>query len=253
MNKYAIFGIIVVVAVFLDLWTKTIAENNLASVSSRWEHTLEVTVDGVPAEGTTLGEWLESEYGEGSTTSDPPRVRGVYVVDDAGSRSGPMPMSRPIYEGDQLSISHRQVEIVPGFWNHVYVQNFGAAWGFLSRGDSAFVRPFFLIVSIVAVFIVLRIFRGVRDDQKLLMVALSLIVGGAIGNFVDRARYGYVVDFIDWYVTTGGQERHWPTFNVADVWITIGVGLMIIEIIFGDHDADEGDAVAVDDADTVAA
>lgn len=248
MNKYAVFALIVLVSVALDLGTKRVAETRLASMSSRWDHPIIVTVEDVDGGGVSLGEWIDAEFGEGSSTSTPPRVRGVYIIGDDDSLSGPMPMSRPIYEGDRLRINHRQTEIIPGFWNHVYVQNFGAAWGFLSRGDASFVRPFFLIVSIVAVIIVLRIFRTVREDQKLLMVALSLIVGGALGNFVDRARYGYVVDFIDWYATWGGEEHHWPTFNVADVWIAIGVGLMVIEILFGDHDEDEGDEGEGDEA-----
>ena len=58
---------------------------------------------------------------------------------------------------------------------------------------------------------------------------------GAIGNLVDRIRYGYVIDFIDFYVTRGANEHHWPTFNVADVWICVGVGLMAIDMLTGSH------------------
>lgn len=252
MNKYAVFAIIVVVAVVLDLWTKTLAENALASVSRRWEHTLDRVVTDVPEDGISLGEWIDAEFGEGTSVSDPPQVHGIYLVGTDDQTSGPLPMGRPVHEGDTLRIHHRQVEIVPGFWNHVYVQNFGAAWGFLSNGNSKFVRPFFLVVSVLAVILVLRIFRGVREDQKLLIVALSLIVGGALGNFVDRVRYGYVVDFVDWYATWGGEERHWPTFNVADVWLTIGVALMILEILFGKHDGPAEAEVAADSADAAA-
>ena len=233
MNKYLVFGLIVVVAVGLDLWTKNIAENNLASVTRRWDHPITRTVDGAPPGASfTIGEWLDHEFGDGTSNSSPPLVQGIYLVEDGDRITGPLPHSRPVADGDVLRINYRQVRIVDGFWNHVYVQNFGAAWGFLSDKNESFVRPFFLIVSIIAVFIVLGIFRNVKNDQRLLIWALSLIVGGAIGNFVDRARYGYVVDFIDWYATWGGEEHHWPTFNVADVWITIGVAFMIIEIMF---------------------
>jgi signal peptidase II len=65
-----------------------------------------------------------------------------------------------------------------------------------------------------------------------MITTLALIVGGALGNFVDRIRFGYVVDFIDWYVTLGGRERHWPTFNIADVCISVGVTLMILQSFF---------------------
>ena len=253
MNKYAVFAIIVVTAVVLDLWTKNIAENNLASVTSRWAHPIEREVGDVP-DDFTVADWVDAEFGDGTSETSPPRVQGIYRRAEDGSWLGPLGMSRPVYDDDVLRVNYRSVEIVPGFWNHVYVQNFGAAWGFLSNKDESFVRPFFLTVSILAVIIVLGIFRNVRPDQKVLIVALSLIVGGAIGNFVDRARYGYVVDFIDWYLKWGGEEHHWPTFNVADVWITIGVGLMVIEIMTTkDDDEAEGDAVPVGDADPIAA
>ena len=228
MNKYAVFIAIVLVSVVLDLWTKNIAENRLASVTSRWDHSLDYEPE-VPTEGIlTVEEFIDSEFGEG--TFDSGELRGVSVVPEGGEAEYATG-GRALAEGDTVVIGYRKVEIVGGFWNHVYVQNYGAAWGFLSNHNARFVRPFFLTVSILAVIIVLGIFRTVRNDQRLLMVALSLIVGGAVGNFVDRARYGYVVDFVDWYASWGGSEHHWPTFNVADVWITIGVAFMLIEIM----------------------
>ncbi len=228
MNKYVVFFSIVLVSVFLDLWTKNIAENNLASVTSRWDHSLELDPEIDPDEVLTLEEFINGRFGEGALDSGD--VRGVSILDENGLSQPGMGL-RVLNEGDTVRVGYRKVEIVPGFWNHVYVQNYGAAWGFLSGQDARFVRPFFLTVSIIAVIIVMGIFRGVRPDQKLLIVALSLIVGGALGNFVDRARYGYVVDFVDWYASWGGSEHHWPTFNVADVWISIGVAFMLIEII----------------------
>lgn len=244
MNKYVLFALIVISTVGLDLWTKRIAEDQLASVSRRWDHPIERTVETETDGGSTsVGDFLRAEFGADAVDARPPLVHGVYVV-RGGEAVGPLPMGHELADGDVVRISHRQVTIVPGFWNHVYVQNFGAAWGFLSDGDAKWVRPFFLVVAIIAVFIVLRIFSTVRPDQKLLMVALSLIVGGALGNFADRARYGYVVDFIDWYATWGGEEHHWPTFNVADVWITIGVAFMILEILFGKEQGKAGAKVA---------
>ena len=247
MNKYAVFAIIVIVSVFLDLWTKNIAENQLASVTARWDHPIEMEVE-VPDEGIlTVAEAIDARWGEGTFESG--EMRGISVVSDGGQPEFATG-GRALAEGDVIRISYRKVEIVGGFWNHVYVQNYGAAWGFLSGRDARFVRPFFLTVSILAVFIVLGIFRTVREDQWLLKIALSLIVGGAVGNFVDRARYGYVVDFIDWYATWGGEEHHWPTFNVADVWITIGVALMLIEIMLNKEE--EQSKAAQADADAAA-
>ena len=270
MNKYAVFAAIVLVSVVLDLWTKNIAENRLASVTSRWDHSLDFEPE-VPNEGIlTVEEFIDSEFGEGAFDSG--EIRGVSVVPEGGEaeyatggralaegdtvrvgyRAEYATGGRALAEGDTVRVGYRKVEIVSGFWNHVYVQNYGAAWGFLSGGDARFVRPFFLTVSILAVIIVLGIFRTVRKDQKLLIAALSLIVGGAIGNFVDRARYGYVVDFVDWYASWGGSEHHWPTFNVADVWITIGVAFMLIEIMLNKEGEEGEDQAAAEPEATTA-
>lgn len=234
MNKYVAFGLIAFAALALDLWTKRMAEEDLASVSRRWEHPIERVVDGDDTESgaVTLEEWVARELGDDALSHDPPLAQGFYLV-QGGDQVGPLRRDYQLDAGDVVRIYHREVIVVPGFWNHVYVQNFGAAWGFMSDGDERFVRPFFLVVAVLAVIMVLWYFRSVHPSQLRLMFAFPLVVGGALGNFVDRARYGYVVDFIDWYVTVGGEEKHWPTFNVADVWIAIGVGLMILDILFG--------------------
>jgi signal peptidase II len=118
------------------------------------------------------------------------------------------------------------IPVVNGFWNWRYVENPGAAWGLLRNASDAFRVPFFRAVSVVALFFIIWFFRTqLKEDQLLLVVALSLVFGGAVGNFIDRLHLSYVVDFIDWYV----GERHWPTFNVADSAITCGVVLMAIE------------------------
>lgn len=117
------------------------------------------------------------------------------------------------------------VEVVPGFWNHRYVENPGAAWGLLANASESVRVPFFLLVSAGAVIFIIAFFRKLHDDQKLMVWALSLVFGGAIGNLIDRLHLSYVVDFIDWYV----GSAHWPTFNVADAGITTGVGLLMLE------------------------
>jgi len=120
--------------------------------------------------------------------------------------------------------THRVVE---GFWNWRYVENPGAAWGFLSRVDERFRIPFFLCISIAAIAFIINFFRKLTNDQHLLIISLSLVFGGAIGNFIDRLHLSYVIDFIDWYVGTA----HWPTFNVADAAISTGVSLLVLEWI----------------------
>jgi len=79
------------------------------------------------------------------------------------------------------------------------------------------------------VFIV-SIYRRVHKDQTAMKWGLPLALGGAMGNLVDRIRYGWVIDFIDIYVKRGGREHHWPTFNVADIAICAGVGLMAVDM-----------------------
>jgi signal peptidase II len=116
---------------------------------------------------------------------------------------------------------------IGGFWNWRYVENPGAAWGLLSRLDDRVRIPFFLAISIGAIAFIINYFRKLRDDQTLVVVSLSLVFGGAIGNFIDRLHLSYVIDFIDWYV----GSTHWPTFNVADAAISSGVGLLILEWI----------------------
>jgi signal peptidase II len=231
MNRYVVFAIIVIASVFLDQYTKMLAEQNLASRTSRWDHGIERIVDA-DQNGLTIEEWIGDEFEINVEDPDERRlVRGVYAVDEAGAETGPLNQTYRVTADSTLRIYHREVVVVPGFWNHIYVQNFGAAWGIFSEQNESFRRPFFTVVPILAVLIVLCIFRGLRSDQRMMIVALSLIVSGAIGNFIDRVRYGYVIDFIDWYVTYGGEERHWPTFNIADVAISIGVALMALEIV----------------------
>lgn len=115
-------------------------------------------------------------------------------------------------------------EIVPGFFNLTYLTNKGAAFGFLAGVASVWRHWFFLgLVSVALVLLVVAYFR-MRNDHFLYGPALMLIAGGAIGNVIDRIRYGSVVDFLDFYVA----DHHWPSFNVADSAITIGVTIFLL-------------------------
>ena len=94
--------------------------------------------------------------------------------------------------------------------------------------------PFFIIVPIVAMFLVLFFLARLPSDQKVSAFAFSLILGGAIGNLVDRLQLGYVVDFLDFH----WQEiYHWPAFNVADSSIVVGVSLLFILSFFPQNSA----------------
>jgi signal peptidase II len=119
------------------------------------------------------------------------------------------------------------VQVIDGFWNWRYVENPGAAWGLLANAADKLRVPFFIVISLAAIAFIISFFRKLPDSQLLLAVSLSLVFGGAIGNFIDRLHLNYVIDFIDWYVGTS----HWPTFNVADSAITSGVALLVIQWI----------------------
>ncbi len=117
------------------------------------------------------------------------------------------------------------ITVIPGFFNITHVRNRGAAFGMLSGMPDLFRSLFFITVTLVAVVVIAVLVKKTHD--RLQIAAFSLIAGGAVGNVIDRLRFGEVVDFIDWYV----RSYHWHTFNVADSAITIGVALLIIDML----------------------
>jgi signal peptidase II len=121
----------------------------------------------------------------------------------------------------------QSIAVIPGFFNLTYVRNPGAAFGFLASGNPAFVIPFFILISIVVVAGIVYYYRKSDPTQRLHRWGLALILGGAIGNLIDRVVYQSVVDFLDFY----RGHYHWPAFNVADSAITIGVGLIILDML----------------------
>ena len=123
---------------------------------------------------------------------------------------------------------HESVPVIAGFFNLVHVRNRGMAFGFLNRPDINF--GFYLLVaaSFVAIVFLLIWFIKLKESDPLTVLALSLIMGGAVGNLIDRLRFREVVDFLDFYV----GDYHWPAFNVADSAITVGVILIGITIFF---------------------
>jgi signal peptidase II len=121
---------------------------------------------------------------------------------------------------------HSSITVVENFFNITYLRNKGAAFGFLA--SSAYRLPFFMMVSVVAVAVIIRVFYKLRPDQKFTAFALALIFSGALGNLIDRIRLGEVIDFLDahWY------NHHWPAFNVADSAICVGVFLLAVDMFF---------------------
>ncbi len=126
---------------------------------------------------------------------------------------------------------HQRVEVVHGFFNLTHVRNPGGAFGILGGRRGPWGSVFFVGVSAIAIVSILFFFRRIREDEKNLALSFSLVLAGAVGNLLDRLRYGEVVDFLEFYVSS----FYWPAFNIADSAICIGIGLMAIEMLFWDH------------------
>ncbi len=125
---------------------------------------------------------------------------------------------------------HDHVTFIRDYLELRYAENCGGAWGLLHGARESLRKPFFLLVTVGAVIFIVHLYRTLEPGQKAMRWALPLVLGGALGNLVDRVRLGYVVDFIDAH----WRERyHWPTFNVADIAITVGILLMLLEYIIG--------------------
>lgn len=114
-------------------------------------------------------------------------------------------------------------EIIPDFFNLVLVFNRGAAFGFLNDPDIDWQFWLFSGATLLGCGLIVYLMRSLRPG-RLLTFGLSGILGGAIGNFIDRVRLGAVVDFLDFYV----GNWHWPAFNVADAGICVGAGLVCL-------------------------
>ena len=125
---------------------------------------------------------------------------------------------------------HETIPLINNFFQLVHVRNTGAAFGIGANAESAVV-PLLLNIGAIGVFCVVVAYAlRTAVTDRLLQVGLHLILGGAIGNLIDRFRFGYVVDFLDVYVTFGGREHHWPAFNVADSAICVGIGLLFLDM-----------------------
>ena len=120
------------------------------------------------------------------------------------------------------------IPVINNFFDLHYIRNTGAAFGILSGSQSSFRIPFFVGVSFLAIGIILYLFHQMEESEVMVPLAFSLVLGGAVGNLIDRIRLGEVIDFI--YIHY--KRFQWPAFNVADIAITVGVFLLIIRMFF---------------------
>lgn len=117
-------------------------------------------------------------------------------------------------------------DVIKGFFRLWHVRNSGAVWGLFSGHDGGLVPGIITALAMAALLVVAFFFLRADSRSRLELAAYALILGGALGNIIDRLRLGYVVDFLDAYI----KSQHWPTFNVADSCITIGVLLLALSM-----------------------
>jgi signal peptidase II len=126
---------------------------------------------------------------------------------------------------------HDRVEVIPGFFNLTHVRNAGGAFGIFGGRRGGWTTLFFVGVSVLAVGSILFFIQKIKEDEKILALSFSLVLAGAIGNLIDRLRYGEVIDFLEFYLSS----FFWPAFNIADSAICIGIGLMAFELVIHDQ------------------
>lgn len=129
---------------------------------------------------------------------------------------------------------YESLSVIDSFFQLTYARNAGGAFGLFNQAARAWRLPFFLVVSCVAVVVLLLFVLRVRPGQWWLLLALGSILGGALGNLIDRMLSGEVTDFLDLY----WGSYHWPTFNVADSCITVGMVILLVYSLLVRDDAD---------------
>ena len=127
---------------------------------------------------------------------------------------------------DALTL-HESVTVIPGLLDLTRVHNTGAAFGFLDPVDFPFKTTVLALVAVAALVGLAMYLASLEPEQRLTRLGLSLVIGGAAGNLIDRVTAGYVLDFVDVYQ---GNWHFWA-FNVADAAISVGVALMILELL----------------------
>jgi signal peptidase II len=141
---------------------------------------------------------------------------------------------------------HDYVPLVDGLMSLSHVRNHGAAFGLLSDWNLPYQSLLLSVLSLAALGAIAAYFLRLPAAARLPRLALALVLGGAVGNVIDRLRLGYVVDFVHVY----WREYQWPDFNAADSAITIGVALLVIDILSSPETEPQGAAAGIDTATT---
>jgi signal peptidase II len=198
-----------------------------------------------PAEPLIEGERLGVPYGATRVIADYGRPRPSYVFLALVSiLTLAADLSSKAWAEQHLD-GNTVAELVKDHLTLLLAKNRGGAWGLLQSTSENVRRPFFLLVSVAAIAFIMTLYRRLQLHQRALKWGLPLVLGGALGNVFDRIRYGHVIDFIDYradwikklnelvqkYYPKHIVTDHWPTFNVADIAICVGVALMAIDML----------------------
>ena len=138
----------------------------------------------------------------------------------------PLDQITKFYISSSMSL-HGSFPVIDGLFNITYIRNTGAAFGFLAKASPIIRSTFLIAVTIAVILLIVYYIFKIKDEEKFYSFPLSLILAGAVGNLIDRVRFGDVVDFLDFYI----GSYHWPAFNVADSAISIGAVILIFEVL----------------------
>jgi signal peptidase II len=122
---------------------------------------------------------------------------------------------------------HQSFEVIDGLFSITYVRNPGSAFGFLSGASPGFRSVFYTAITVVVALLILYYLKKEKADSLAMSLALAFVFAGALGNLIDRIRFGEVIDFLDFYLSS----YHWPAFNVADSSISVGACLILLQLI----------------------
>lgn len=158
-----------------------------------------------------------------------------------------------VQAGETYLVTSRQIDVMGDWFKFTYAENPGAAFGFLRGLEPGLRFAVFVTLTCIAFVFILFITLRLPASARLIHFAMGGILAGAAGNFVDRIRYGYVIDFIDMDL----GFMHWPTYNVADIAIAIGVIILVGDMLFNKQSPlvkqDEDDGASEDEAEAAKA
>jgi signal peptidase II len=137
---------------------------------------------------------------------------------------------------------YQRVEVIQEFFNLIHMRNTGGAFGIFGGEKGGLGSVLFVVVSLIAIGAIAFLFVKIKENEKMLAFSFSLILSGAIGNLIDRLRYGEVIDFLQFYLSFLPWRifNPWPTFNIADSAICVGIGLMALELLKRDQKRSTG-------------